>query len=60
MVPASKDGLSPGQVRGIVQDDQGFLWVNTTGALNRYDGYQFKSYSRDSAHPNYPPGGAPH
>ena len=39
----SKDGLSPGQIRGIVQDDQGFLWVNTMGALNRYDGYQFKS-----------------
>jgi signal transduction histidine kinase/ligand-binding sensor domain-containing protein len=56
----SKDGLSAGQIRGIVQDDQGFLWVNTTGVLNRYDGYQFKSYSRDSAHPNYPAGGFIH
>jgi ligand-binding sensor domain-containing protein len=56
----TKDGLSAGQVRGIVQDDQGFLWVNTTGVLNRYDGYQFKSYSRDSAHPNYPAGGFIH
>ena len=53
----SKDGLSPGQVRGIVQDDQGFLWINTTGVLNRYDGYQFKNYTRDPAHPNYPAGG---
>jgi ligand-binding sensor domain-containing protein/signal transduction histidine kinase len=53
----SKEGLSPGQVRGIVQDDQGFLWINTTGVLNRYDGYQFKNYTRDPAHPNYPAGG---
>ena len=46
----SKDGLSPGQIRDILQDDQGFLWFNTSGLLNRYDGYQFKSYRRDPAH----------
>ena len=53
-----KDGLSPGQVRDILQDDRGFLWFNTSGFLNRYDGYQFKSYTRDAAHPNYPAGGS--
>ena len=53
----SKDGLSPGAIRGILQDDQGFLWVNTSGVLNRYDGNQFKSYRRDAAHPNNPAGG---
>ena len=53
----SKDGLSPGQVRDIVQDNQGFLWFNTSGFLNRYDGYHFKSYTRDAAHPGYPAGG---
>lgn len=53
----SKDGLSAGQIRDIVQDNQGFLWFNTSGALNRYDGYRFKAYRRDPAHPNYPPGG---
>ena len=52
-----KDGLSPGQVRDILQDNQGFLWFNTSGFLNRYDGYNFKSYTRDAAHPNYPAGG---
>ena len=56
----SKDGLFPGQVRGILQDDQGFLWFNTTGVLNRYDGYGFKSYSRDPVHTNYPAGGFIH
>jgi signal transduction histidine kinase/ligand-binding sensor domain-containing protein len=53
----SKDGLPAGTIRNIFQDDQGFLWVNTSGALNRYDGYKFKSYRRDAAHPNYPAGG---
>ena len=53
----SKDGLSPGQIRDILQDNQGFLWFNTQGVLNRYDGYQFKSYRRDPSHPNYPAGG---
>jgi len=56
----SKDDLFPGQVRGILQDDQGFLWFNTTGVLNRYDGYEFKSFTRDAAHPNYPAGGFIH
>ncbi|MDP5043415.1 MAG: hypothetical protein NWQ06_00380 [Leeuwenhoekiella sp.] len=37
-------GLSHNSVRHIVQDDQGFLWLGTFGGLNRFDGYQFKSY----------------
>ena len=41
------NGLSPGGIRDILQDDQGFLWINTPEALNRYDGYQFKSYRQD-------------
>ena len=53
----SKDGLSFGQIRDIVQDDQGFLWFNTSNVLNRYDGYHFKPYRRDPAHPNYPSAG---
>ena len=56
----SKDGLSFGQIRDIVQDDQGFLWFNTSNVLNRYDGYQFKPYRRDPAHPNYPSAGFLH
>ena len=53
----TKDGLSPGQIRDILQDNEGFLWFNTSSFLNRYDGYQFKSYRRDSAQPNYPAAG---
>jgi ligand-binding sensor domain-containing protein/signal transduction histidine kinase len=53
----NRDGLSPGQIRDILQDNQGFVWFNTSGYLNRYDGYQFRSFTRDPAHPNYPTGG---
>ena len=53
----SRNGLSPGQIRDILQDNQGFLWFNTQGVLNRYDGYKFKSYRRDPSHPNYPAAG---
>ena len=53
----NRDGLSPGQIRDILQDNQGFVWFNTSGYLNRYDGYRFRSYTRDLAHPNYPTGG---
>jgi ligand-binding sensor domain-containing protein len=52
-----KDGLAPGTIRNILQDDQGFLWFNTSGSLNRFDGYKFKSYRRGPDHPNYPAGG---
>jgi len=46
-----EDGLSQNSVMCILQDDFGFIWIATRGALNKYDGYSFsiyKSYSFDS------------
>ena len=40
----SEAGLSQNQVRAILQDSQGFLWIGTQDGLNRYDGRQFKVY----------------
>lgn len=37
-------GLSHNAVRHIVQDKHGFLWLGTFAGLNRFDGYEFKSY----------------
>lgn len=42
------DGLPQGFVSGIVQDDDGFIWLGTRDGLARYDGHEFKVfYSND-------------
>lgn len=42
------DGLPQGFVSGIVQDDDGFIWLGTRDGLARYDGHEFKVfYSSD-------------
>ncbi|MFB9054006.1 two-component regulator propeller domain-containing protein [Formosa undariae] len=40
-------GLSHNSIRHIVQDKHGFLWIGTFSGLNRFDGYEFKTYSSD-------------
>lgn len=47
-----KDGLSDSQVTHITQDSKGFIWFSTPNGLNRYDGYTFKVYTRNSKMPN--------
>ncbi len=46
------NGLSNNSVRHIVQDANGFLWLGTFSGLNRFDGYQFKSYLSSSENAN--------
>ena len=38
-------GLSNNQVTSILKDQKGFLLVGTMSGLNRYDGYQFKTFT---------------
>lgn len=40
----TKDGLAHNNVRDIVKDNTGFLWIATYDGLSRYDGYEFKNY----------------
>ena len=40
-------GLSGNEVYCITQDRNGFIWVVTDMALNRYDGYSFRSWTYD-------------
>jgi ligand-binding sensor domain-containing protein/serine phosphatase RsbU (regulator of sigma subunit) len=37
-------GLSNSQIKCVLQDRYGFLWVGTRDGLNKYDGYGFTSY----------------
>ena len=38
------DGLPQGFVSGIVQDQEGFIWISTRDGLARYDGTRFKTF----------------
>ena len=44
--------LSKGPVWGIVQDSQGFMWFSSFDGLNRYDGYDVKTFRNDLDNPN--------
>ncbi|MCP5049049.1 MAG: response regulator [bacterium] len=48
---AIKDGLSNNNVRCILQDGKGFMWFGTLNGLNRFDGYQVKTYKHDPGNP---------
>jgi len=41
-----EQGLSQSQVQCITQDDNGNLWIGTLSGLTRYNGREFKVYSR--------------
>lgn len=41
---SSTNGLSQNTVRAIATDKNGFVWAGTLDGLNRYDGYNIRSY----------------
>jgi ligand-binding sensor domain-containing protein len=45
------DGLSNLRVRGVTQDNYGFMWFTTFDGLNRYDGASVKEYHSDPEDP---------
>lgn len=45
------DGLSQGMIFDMLQTRDGFLWIATKDGLNRYDGYNFKTWSHDASNP---------
>lgn len=40
----SASGLPDDNVRSLLQDSRGFIWLGTPGGLYRYDGYFFTTY----------------
>jgi len=51
-----EDGLSQSNIYSILQDEQGFMWFGTADGLNRYDGYEFRTYHHDTDDPESLPG----
>ena len=40
-------GLSNNQIKTVLKDRRGFLWIGTVAGLNRYDGYNIKIFSNE-------------
>ncbi|MBR8534878.1 response regulator [Carboxylicivirga sediminis] len=40
----TENGLSNNSVNGILQDSRGYMWFSTYYGLNRYNGYDIKTY----------------
>ena len=41
-----EQGLSQSQVQDLAQDDDGNLWIGTLSGLTKYNGHEFKTFSR--------------
>lgn len=41
----TSEGLSSNRIHSILHDSHGFLWIGSADGLDRYDAYDFKSYS---------------
>lgn len=48
----SKDGISQSEVYSFLEDSFGYLWFGTVDGLNRYDGYNIKTFHTDRNNPN--------
>lgn len=46
------DGLSAQHISTLFQDQQGFIWIATSGGLDRYDGYNFMKFKHDPDNQN--------
>ena len=46
---STSDGLSHGSVSVMLKDHRGFMWFATWDGINRYDGYNFKTYKLDNS-----------
>ncbi len=42
-----EDGLSHREVNALFQDSRGFIWMGTKYGLNRFDGYEFKWWTKE-------------
>jgi len=48
----TKHGLSQQHILCMLQDKDGFIWIGTYNGLNRFDGYEFKTFLSEENNPN--------
>ncbi|MBC8988279.1 response regulator [Pedobacter sp. N36a] len=46
------NGLSSNQITAIFKDSNGYMWFGTMAGLNRYDGYQIKTFKHNTRDKN--------
>ena len=44
----TRDGLSNSNIKTLMRDTKGFVWIGTPYGLNRYDGYRFRTFYSDA------------
>lgn len=44
-----RNGLSSNSIRSIRQDNHGFVWVTTLDGLNRFDGKEFRTFTKENS-----------
>ncbi|MEM6379107.1 MAG: two-component regulator propeller domain-containing protein [Bacteroidota bacterium] len=44
---STEEGLSHWNAHALYQDDLGFIWIGTNYGLNRFDGHDFKVFSKE-------------
>lgn len=49
------NGLASNDVRSIVQDKAGYLWIASTAGLQRWDGHRFKTFRHQPGNPHSVP-----
>ena len=42
---STDDGLAQSQVRSMLQDQKGYLWLGTRGGISRFDGREFTNFT---------------
>ncbi|MCB9038178.1 MAG: response regulator [Lewinellaceae bacterium] len=52
----TRDGLSNNHVTAVLEDRKGFIWLATSDGLNKWDGYGFEVFKKDSNDPESLPG----
>ncbi|PID55786.1 GGDEF domain-containing protein [candidate division KSB3 bacterium] len=45
---STEDGLSQSKVYAVLQDSRGLMWFGTENGLDRYDGYNVRSFTHNS------------